>query len=271
MTRVAVVGLGLIGGSVALGARASGWDRDASVRNEARRRGIDAADSLADAVDGAGLVVVAVPTAETPALLAEIARLASRAILTDCASLKTPVVDAARALPEDARFVAGHPMAGGRGRGIAGSDPAIFRNRPWALVRTARSDDASFAAVDAFVRSLGARPLEIDAGRHDRAMTWVSHLPLAVSAALARAAARGAGPDAAALAGPGLLDATRLAAQPTALGLELALGDRNALVAALEAAAASLEDFTSALRKGDAEAIRALLAEAEAARRSFES
>ena len=122
MTRAAVVGLGLIGGSVALGAGARGWDRDAAVRERARRRGIDAADSLAEAVAGAGLVVAAVPTSETAALLREIAALAPGAILTDCASLKTPVADAAGTLPVDTRFVAGHPMAGGRGRGVEGAD-----------------------------------------------------------------------------------------------------------------------------------------------------
>ena len=271
MTRVAVAGLGLIGGSVALGARARGWDRDAEVRGEARRRGIDAGDALADAVDGAELVVAAVPTAETPALLGEIARLAPRATLTDCASLKTPVVDAARNLPEAARLVAGHPMAGGRGRGVAGADPAIFRDRPWALVRTARSDDASFADVEAFVRSFGARPLAIDAERHDRAMTWVSHLPLAVSAALARAATAGGGMDARELTGPGLLDATRLAGGPPALALELALaGEGRPLALAIEAVRDELARLASALSAGDARTLRAFFDDAEALRRSLE-
>jgi len=271
MTRVAVAGLGLIGGSVALGAHARGWDWDAAVREQARRRGIDAAESLADAVDGAGLVVAAVPTAETPALLGEIARLAPRAILTDCASLKAPVVDAVGALPEDVRFVAGHPMAGGRGRGVAGSDPAIFRNRPWALVRTARSDDASFAIVDAFVHSLGARPLEIDAARHDRAMTWASHLPLAVSSALARAAIGEGGADARELAGPGLLDATRLAGGPPAIALELALaGDGRALARAIEAVRDELGRLASALTAADARRVREFFEDAEALRRSLE-
>jgi len=271
MTRVAVAGLGLIGGSVALGARARGWDRDAEVRGEARRRGIDAGDSLADAVDGAELVVAAVPTAETPALLGEIARLAPRATLTDCASLKTPVVDAARNLPEAARLVAGHPMAGGRGRGVAGADPALFRGRPWALVRTTRSDDASFAEIEAFVRSLGARPFEIDASRHDRAMTWVSHLPLAVSAALARAATAGGGMDARELTGPGLLDATRLAGGPPALALELALaGEGRPLALAIEAVRDELARLASALSAGDARTLRAFFDDAEALRRSLE-
>jgi prephenate dehydrogenase len=271
MTGVAVVGLGLIGGSIALGARARGWDRDAAVREGARRRGIDAADSLEDAVAGATLAVAAVPTAEAPGLLREIARLAPNAILTDCASLKAPVAGAAATLPAGARFVAGHPMAGRRGRGVAAADPAIFRDRPWALVRTARSDDASFADVEAFVRSFGARPLAIDAERHDRAMTWVSHLPLAVSAALARAATSGGGEDVHDLAGPGLLDATRLAAGPPALALELVLGGGGgALADAIALVRDELSRLAAALSTRDADTLRAFFEEAEAVRRSLE-
>ena len=270
MTRVAVVGLGLIGGSVALAAGASGWDLDPGVRERARRRGLDVRDDLDEALAGAALVVIAVPTVATADLLVELSGRAPDALLTDCASLKRPIVETATHLRGGTRFVAGHPMAGARGRGVDAADAGIFRGRPWAVVRTARSDPPAIAALEDFVRSLEARPVTIDADAHDRAMTWISHLPLVVSSALARAAARGAGPEAASLAGPGLLDATRLAAQPTELGLELALGDPAALAVAVEAAAASLSDFTSALRGSDAEAIRALLAEAEAARRFFE-
>ena len=269
MTRVAVVGLGLIGGSIALGARARGWDRDEAVRDGARRRGIDAPDSLEDAIGAAALVVLAVPTSETPALLREIARLAPNAVLTDCASLKAPVAHAAATLPAGARFVAGHPMAGARGRGVAAADPAIFRDRPWALVLTARSDDASFGTVETFVRSLGARPLPIDAERHDRAMTWVSHLPLAVSAALARAEAAG-GADVRELAGPGLLDTTRLAGGPPALALELVLGRRGALADAVASVRDELSRLSAALASGDASALRAFFEEAETLRRSLE-
>lgn len=270
MTRAAVVGLGLIGGSVALAAKARGWDRDGAVRESARRRGIDTADSLEEALDGAALVVTGVSTADTPALLAEIAPCAPDAVLTDCASLKAPIAEAARQLPARTRFVAGHPMAGGRGRGVSAADAAIFRGRPWAIVATARSDAGSIAAVESFVRSLGAAPVAIDAARHDRAMTWISHLPLAVASALARAAGENGGPDLAALAGPGLLDTTRLAAQPAALALELALADPEALARAAETAASHLTAMAGALRRRDADALRAFFAEADSVRRSLE-
>ncbi len=270
MTRAAVVGLGLIGGSIALAAEARGWDRDGAVRESARRRGIETPDSLEEALHGAALVVAAVSTRDTPALLAEIASRAPDAVLTDCASLKAPIAEAARRLPARTRFVAGHPMAGGRGRGVVAADAAIFRGRPWAIVATDRSDAGSIAAVESFVRSLGAAPVEIDAARHDRGMTWISHLPLAVAAALARAAGEDGGPDLAALAGPGLLDTTRLAGQPEALALELALADPDALARAVEAAAANLTAMADALRRRDAGALRAFFADAASVRRSLE-
>src|SRR5206468_415407 len=108
VSRTAVVGLGLIGGSLALGAGARGYDRDAGVRLRARQRGIETPDSLAGAVEGAEVIVVAVPTADTPALLRQISALAPRAVLTDCASLKKPIVVAAETLAEGVRFVGGH-------------------------------------------------------------------------------------------------------------------------------------------------------------------
>lgn len=269
MTHTAVVGLGLFGGSVALGTGARGWDRDADTLQRARRRGLDVAEDLASAVEGAGLVVLAAPTSEIAALLRLVAGLAPRAVLTDCASLKRPIVAAAADLPSTVRCVGGHPMAGGRASGIEGADAGLFRGRPWAIVPTARSDDAAIDSVEGLVRSLGARPVRLDAEAHDRAMTWISHLPLAVAAALTRAAVEGAGASLPSLAGPGLRDTTRLASTPEPLALELAMADPDALAAAIEAVRAELESVGAALRGADAEDLRQFLAEACASRKVF--
>ncbi len=255
MSRIAVVGLGSIGGSIALGARARGFDPDTAVRDRARRRGLDVADRLTGALEDAELVVLAAPTAAIPALLAEAAALAPHAVLTDAASLKRPVAEAADRLPPAVRCVGGHPMAGGRAPGIDGADPGIFRGRPWAIVPTARSDEEALGLVERLALSLGARPLRLDADRHDRAMTWVSHLPLAASVALVLAAAHGAGTDLPALAGPGIRDATRLASTPEALARELALADPEALAAAADAVVRELRGVADALRRGDAAAL----------------
>ncbi len=271
MSRTAVVGLGAIGGSIALGCRGRGFDADEGVRERARRRGLDVAERLSDALGDADLVVLATPTATIPALLAEAARLAPRAVLTDAASLKRPVVEAAVRLPEGARCVGGHPMAGGRSPGIDGADPELFRGRPWAIVPTSRSDEDAIRRVEGLAVSLGARPLRLDADRHDRAMTWVSHLPLAASAALVLAAAEGAGADLPALAGPGIRDATRLAATPEALAMELALADAEALAAAADAVGRHLRHVAEALRRGDAAALAAFFRAGRAARAPLDS
>lgn len=270
MTRVAVVGLGLIGGSAALAFGASAFDRDAGVRARAKKRGIAAAETLRDAVAGAEVVITAVPTAQTAALLAEIAALAPGALLTDTASLKAPIVRAAQGLREGVRFVAGHPMAGSRREGVEAADPDLFRGRPWVLAATARSRADDVARLASLVRSVGARPVELPAERHDRLMTWISHLPHAVAVSLVRAAAPEAGAELASLAGPGLLDTTRIAGRRRELALELALADPEALARAIDAVREELARLASALRAGDADAAGRLFDEAARLRRELD-
>ncbi len=267
MSRAAVVGLGLIGGSLGMALRARGWDRDPEVRRQARERGIDAAETLAEAVAGAGIVVTAVPTEETPALLITLSQAAPRAILTDTASLKRPLVQAAQGLRHEVRFVGGHPMAGSESSGIAAARTDLFRGRPWALVPTPRSDEEAIAACEDLARAAGARPIRVDAVRHDRLMTWASHLPLSVAAALVRAAGASCGTDLSQLAGPGYLDTTRVAGQPVALALELALADRESLASAIGSVSRELASLSAALRREDVDALRRFFQEASDTRR----
>ena len=270
MTRAAVVGLGLIGGSAALALEARGYDRDAGARSRARERGIDAAGSLGEAVRGSDVVLLAVSTSETPALLREAAAAAPEALITDAASLKLPVAAAAAALPVATRFVGGHPMAGSRTSGLAGARADLFQNRPWLIVPTERSDFHSIAAVQDLVRAMGARPAVMDAERHDALVTWVSHLPYAVASGLARAVSSGAGEGLDRMAGPGLLDTTRVADTPAPLALELSLADPEALAAAIEAVRAELEDLSGRLRGRNMEELRSYFEEAARLRRALE-
>jgi prephenate dehydrogenase len=267
VTRAAVVGLGLIGGSAALGLGARGWDRDERARGRAQSQGIDVRDTVEEALEGAQVVLLAVPTQDVPALLSRCASIRPDALFSDCASLKAPVARAAAALPPAVRFVGGHPMAGPGSHGLAAADPTIFRGRPWILVPTPQSDEASIGILSELVSSLGAAPVILDADRHDAAMTRVSHLPHVVAAALALSAAGpGTGPAVGSLAGPGLLDTTRLAEMPPALLKELAMADPPALAAAVEEVAANLEKAAEALRRGDVSALDAFFREAGVAR-----
>lgn len=266
MMRVAVVGLGLIGGSAALALGARGYDSDPATRARARARGIQTFETLAEALDGAEIALTAVPTAATPQLLRDISSLAPGAILTDTASLKGPIVQAAQTLRAGTRFVAGHPMAGSRDSGVEAATPELFHGRPWVLTRTARTDDAAFGAVSRLVLEAGARVVPLDAERHDRLMTWLSHAPIAVAAALTRAAETSAGPGLGEIAGPGFLGTTRVAAQPLTLALELALADPRALAEAIDGIRVELTALSAALRRGDAAAVAEYLERARALR-----
>jgi prephenate dehydrogenase len=269
VSRYAVAGLGLIGGSLALALAARGWDRNPEARRRARAKGIDTADSLEGALSGAELAFLAVPTGQTPALLSEAALARPAALFSDCASLKVPVVRAAEGLPKGVRFVGGHPMAGSHRRGVEAADPALFRGRPWALTPTARSDAGAVRRISEAVERLGALPVVLDAERHDAAMTRVSHLPHAVAAALTTVAGALGREDAARLAGPGLKDATRLAESPMDLILELAMADPRALADAIGEVGTELARLAEALRSGDAAAVRAFFDQAAAKRREI--
>ncbi|HEY3202501.1 MAG TPA: prephenate dehydrogenase/arogenate dehydrogenase family protein [Thermoanaerobaculia bacterium] len=270
MKRVAVIGLGLIGGSAALALEARGYDRNPESRARANAKGIRTAETLAETVAGAEIVFAAVPTAETSALLQEIASLAPSAILTDAASLKTPVVEAASTLPDGIRFVGGHPMAGSRLYGIEAATAQLFRGRPWILVPTARSDDSAVDVMSELVRSVGSHPVILDAERHDRLMTWVSHLPHAVATSLARAAGARVGEGLRDLAGPGLLETTRIADRRLEFAIELALADPEALANAIDAVCGELAALARSLRRHDDVALRTFFAESASLRRTFE-
>src|SRR5262249_36464032 len=242
-------------------------DRDETARSRARSHGIDVHDALEETLESADVVLLAVPTSEVAPLLARCAALRPEALFSDCASLKAPVASAAASLSPAVRFVGGHAMAAPGSPPPGAADPAIFRGRPWILVPTSRSDEASIAALSDLVRSLGALPVVLDAGRHDAAMTRVSHLPHVVAAALAAAVMR---PDseiaAGSLAGPGLLDTTRLAELSPALLKELAMADPPALAAAVEEVAAELRNAAESLRRGDEAALDAFFERAGKAR-----
>ena len=267
---VAVVGLGLIGGSLALALGARGFDSDPEARRRAREKGIVVFETLEEAVAGARFVVASVSTEATVRLLPELAEAAPGAILSDSASLKVPVVAAASSLPAHVRFVGGHPMAGSPVRGIDGARPGLFAGRPWVLTPTPRSDEASLLAVAGLVRRTGAVPFVWEAQRQDEAMTWISHFPHAMAAVMAVVFGRRTDREAVSLSGPGLLDMTRLAGAPPGLQAELLLARPDALASLLDEAAEGARGLAAALRRGDDEAVRALLAEAAASRREIE-
>ena len=266
MPRSAVIGTGLIGGSIALALRAPAWDRSASVRERARARGITVADSMEETMQGAAVVFVALSARETPEVLHAASGIAPGAVFTDAASWKRGVREMAETLPPGVRYVSGHPMAGSTASGVEGSDPALFAGRPWLLVPTSRTDAPSLDLVARSVAEAGAIPVVIEPERHDFAMTWISHLPLIASAGLARSVCRAVGAEVGSLAGPGLLDTTRLAGTPLPLGKELSLASPEELAEALETLSRELSRVAALLRLGDRAALESFLQDAAAAR-----
>jgi prephenate dehydrogenase len=186
--RVAVVGLGLIGGSIALAARRTwptslviGVDRNAVLERAMTRHAVDVASEDLMIISDADLVILATPVEVTLDLMPALDRtLASDAVVTDIASAKGEVVSAARVLPPRLPFVGGHPLAGDTGGGFDAASPDLFAGRPWLLVDETRARPDVTARLVAFVEGLGATPVTVaSVADHDRLVSFLRSLPSA--------------------------------------------------------------------------------------------
>jgi prephenate dehydrogenase len=277
--RVAIAGVGLIGGSLALAGRAAGLIGEAVGigRSEAnlataRRRGIvDRTVREAAAIGPVDLVVLAVPVRSTAAVAsALLPHLRPGTVVTDVGSVKGEVVAAMEALlPADRPFVGAHPIAGSERAGAAAAHSDLFRGARCVLTPTARTDAAALRRVRALWEGVGARVEEMTPAAHDRALAWTSHVVHALAYALVRAIER-ADPALLAAGGPSLRDATRIAASPAELWRDIFLANADATGAALDGLTGELERLRAAIAAGDAAALEALLEVAVAAKRRSE-
>ena len=230
-----VVGLGLIGGSVALAARRTGLfaevlghDLSEEALERGRRAGaISEGDTdPARLLERADTVLLAVPVARIPGWLDEWSdRLVPGTVVVDVGSTKREVVEAMERLPEGVEAVAAHPMAGSDESGIGAARPDLFYGAPWALVETSRTGSKARRLARALVDAVGGVPVWMEPAAHDEAAAATSHVPYALSAALARHVAGRrrelTGPEIGALVGPGLRDMTRLASSEPRLMAEI--------------------------------------------------
>jgi prephenate dehydrogenase len=242
--RVAIVGVGLIGGSIAARLRRAapdirilGVDRSAVLARAAGAGLIDAAFETIAGVD-ADLCMLATPVEATIDLLGSGARPSGRPVISDTCSTKRHVMAAAAAAGVP-RFVGGHPMAGSEHAGLEHADADLFEARPWLLVADDEASEAA-AAVAAFVTLLGARPTFVDADWHDRTMAYVSHAPQLLAVTLMNAAGESCGEQGLAAAGRAFREMTRLAASPVDLWEGIVRTNADNISAALEALAAEL-------------------------------
>lgn len=273
--RAAVVGVGLIGGSLALAARAAGLvgevigiGRSEANLAVARARGIvDRTVADPAALGPVDLVVLAVPLQSTAATAAALApHLRPGTVVTDVGSVKAPIVAALEAaLPAGCPFVGGHPIAGSERAGAAAADAALFQGAPCVLTPTPRTDPAALATVRALWEGVGAHVVEMAPAAHDEALAWVSHLPHALAYALVGALAA-VDPGYSALAGGSWRDVTRIAASPAALWRDIFLANADALLAATDAFAAELARLRAAVAARDEAALLTLLERAVAAK-----
>jgi prephenate dehydrogenase len=279
--RVAIVGSGLIGGSVGLAIKAGSgaevvvFDQDPSVATRAVERG--AADrwasTAASAVEGADLIFVATPVgAIADAVRSFASGLKKGAVVTDVGSTKAHVVLEVEGLvPRGSDFIGGHPMAGTEQEGIEAASPSLFRGAWWILTPTERSRTEAYQALHSILTTLGARIMALDATKHDELMAIVSHVPQLTATALMNMAAEQGEEHAGllALAAGGFRDVTRVAASNPEIWIDICRQNGAAIADALEMFAGRLLELRDLVKQNDEVRLRAALLRARDARRSL--
>ena len=259
---IAVIGVGLIGGSIGLAARerldvrVQGFDPAPGVAETARRLGaLDAAcASVAEALEEAEGAFVAAPVGVLPATIDDVLGAAPvGCFVTDVGSTKRAIV----ASSADARFVGGHPLAGAETAGVENARADLFEGATWYLTPTEQTSGLLYERLHRTISALGAQPAAIDAARHDRLMANVSHLPHVLANVLVTQTAQALeeADEALPAAGPSFRDATRVAGASSAIWTDIYLSNRDALVDQLDDAVRRLRDVRAALAEDDAEAV----------------
>ncbi|MFT3862964.1 MAG: prephenate dehydrogenase/arogenate dehydrogenase family protein [Solirubrobacterales bacterium] len=262
--RIAVLGVGLIGGSIGLaargrlGAEVAGFDPDPATREAALSAGAadTATDSIAAACEGAEVVFCAAPVGRLPELVAAaLENSGPAASVTDVGSTKRDIV---AAVGGDERFVGGHPLAGAETAGVANARADLFEGARWYLTPTEASDGILYDRLQRAVAGLGARPEAIGPAQHDRLMATVSGMPHAVANALVAAAAADlTGGERVPEVGPSFRDATRVAGSNPAIWADIFASNREAVADSVDAVARRLAEAAALIRSGDVEAIGA--------------
>jgi prephenate dehydrogenase len=257
--RIAVLGVGLIGGSIGLAAREHvedaevvGFGRDPGrLRTAVELGAIDrAADSIADAVDGAALCFACAPVAALPHLVAEALDVADRdCLVTDVGSTKQELLGAV----DDERFVGGHPIAGAAAGGVEHARADLFQGAVWYLTPLPHSSGLLYQRLHRFVIDVGARPVAVDPETHDRLVAVFSHLPHVLANVLATQAAGRLAEHSEALrqVGPSFRDMTRVAGANTDMWTPIYRANRGAIVEEIRAFRRELERVEELLRSGE--------------------
>lgn len=262
-SRISIIGTGLIGTSIGLALAARehrqydivGADRDRGHARTAKKMGAldKEVGSLEEAVEGAGLVIIATPVVAARTILQEAGKyLEPGVVVTDVCSTKADIMRWAQEfLPETANFVGGHPMAGRETSGPASATADLFKDATWAMTPSPRADERAVGVVLGLIETLGANPLYIDAAEHDQYAAAVSHVPLLMSVALFRMVRDSQGwEDASLLAGPGFRDLTRLASGDPTMSRDIMMTNREAVMHWIGRMQTELNTIREALEMG---------------------
>ncbi len=263
MEKIAVLGLGLIGGSFGLAFRQTGiarqiagYDSNPDVTYRALTRGAitHMCITVEEAVQQADMVVLATPILAVPQLLERIAPVLKPGVLvTDTASTKTQILNLAQTLlPSNVVFVGGHPMAGSEHSGIEAADERLFDGCAYCLTPTAHTTPEAITQLSQIVQQLGAHPIVLDAARHDRLVAGISHLPFVLSSVLVQVLGKGEDwSDMTRLAAGGFRDMSRLAAGSPTMYRDICLTNKEAILDWLDALAWQLERVRSLIAMND--------------------
>ncbi|HET9731856.1 MAG TPA: prephenate dehydrogenase/arogenate dehydrogenase family protein [Acidimicrobiales bacterium] len=266
--RAAVVGIGLIGGSIGLALRERGWhvtgrDADPARAEEALRRGV--IDAVGDDPD-AEFVFVATPLSAV-ATEARKALAAGGGVVTDVAGVKAGVVEAV----DSPRFVGGHPMAGSEQLGLDGADGSLFEGATWVLTPAPDTDPVAYASLRSLIATLGAEVIAVTPADHDALVAVVSHVPHLTAATLMTLAAERAAEHTALLrlAAGGFRDMTRIAAGHPGIWPDICAENKTAIVDVLDRLAARLAATRELVASEDRDGLLRLLDTAHVARRNL--
>jgi prephenate dehydrogenase len=266
--RIAVLGVGLIGGSIGLAARrrldaeVTGYDPDASILERARELGAldEAADSVAAAVSGADLVFCAAPVRALSELVAEALRESGAdTAVTDVGSTKRELLAGLAGQAGTERFIGGHPLAGAETAGVENARADLFEGARWYLTPTREVSGTHYDRLQRAVAELGARPQAIEPEAHDQVMAVVSHLPHVLANVLVQEAAASLGEESTRLpeVGPSFRDTTRVAGANPAIWSDIFATNREAVAREVDAVAERLGEAAELLRSGDPDAVGA--------------
>jgi prephenate dehydrogenase len=256
--RVGIIGLGLIGGSIALAARQNwpsglviGVDRKDVLERAMVMHAIDVAADDPIVLAEADLVILAAPIQQNLAILKELPEcVAGSAVVTDTGGTKRAIVEAAAALPERLTFIGGHPLGGAARGGIDHARADLFAGRPWLFTPTGNQSGPALEQLNAFAAGLGAIPRTLSPAEHDHLLAFISHLPQLTVSALMHVVGQAAGRDGLQLSGRGLADTTRLASSPAGIWKEVCATSPDEVGAALDALIAVLSDLRANLESG---------------------